>query len=593
MEDKIYHYPTLESIVMVEEAIKQNSGKLTRYQLWKKLPRKMMYQTFLYILNYLSTSGKARVDKKITWIQKEGEKLFKTPRTKKIMESKKKPVNKETEEIIETLSPMERKILPYLQENLKNIEKKSGLDETSVMRALSFLENKKIIKLESEIKKIIDLGDNGVIYSKNELPERRLLNFLAENKELKLEDAKKTKLSENEFKAAIGALKKKAMIEMKQGKIILTASITEIGKKMLEEQLLEILPISYDKLAPEQLHALKVLESRKDIVRIEEKKEFKILLSELGKELIKTDLSSTENLIENLTSEMIKDESWKNKKFRRYDITSKVPEINGGKRHFVNQACEYGKKIWLELGFEEMSSTLTQTGFWNFDALFTAQDHPVREIQDTFYIKGVKGKLPDKNLVLEVKKAHESGVSGSTGWKYKWNEEEAKRVILRTHTTCLSVQTLAKLKNKHGKFFALGKCFRNETIDWNHGFEFNQTEGIVVDENANFRHLLGYLKEFAKKMGYEKVRFRPHFFPYTEPSLEGDVWNEERKEWIEVFAAGIFRPEVTQPLLGKPIPVLAWGPGFDRMMMMLYNIKDFRDIYKNNLEQLRKIKFFK
>ncbi|MBM3233912.1 phenylalanine--tRNA ligase subunit alpha, partial [Candidatus Pacearchaeota archaeon] len=131
------------------------------------------------------------------------------------------------------------------------------------------------------------------------------------------------------------------------------------------------------------------------------------------------------------------------------------------------------------------------------------------------------------------------------------------------------------------------------TLDWSHGFEFNQTEGIVIDENANFKNLLGYLKEFAKKMGYEKIRFRPHFFPYTEPSLEGDVWNEERKEWIEVFAAGIFRPEVTAPLLGKPIPVLAWGPGFDRMMMMLYNIKDFREIYKNNLEQLRKIKFFK
>jgi phenylalanyl-tRNA synthetase alpha chain len=93
-------------------------------------------------------------------------------------------------------------------------------------------------------------------------------------------------------------------------------------------------------------------------------------------------------------------------------------------------------------------------------------------------------------------------------------------------------------------------------------------------------------------MGYEKIRFRPHYFPYTEPSLEGDVWNEERKEWTEVFAAGIFRPEVTEPLLGKPIPVLAWGPGFDRMVMMLYNIKDLRSLYKNDLDMLRKIKFW-
>jgi len=138
----------------------------------------------------------------------------------------------------------------------------------------------------------------------------------------------------------------------------------------------------------------------------------------------------------------------------------------------------------------------------------------------------------------------------------------------------------------------VGKCFRNETVDWNHGFEFNQTDGIVVDENVNFRNLLGYLKQFAEKMGFKKVRFRPAYFPYTEPSVEGDVWDEERKEWVEVLAAGIFRPEVTEPLFGKPIPVLAWGPGFDRMLMKFYGIKDMRELYKNNLTKLRKIKFW-
>ncbi|MEK6820586.1 MAG: phenylalanine--tRNA ligase subunit alpha, partial [Nanoarchaeota archaeon] len=300
--------------------------------------------------------------------------------------------------------------------------------------------------------------------------------------------------------------------------------------------------------------------------------------------------------IETLTPEMIREEKWKGKKFRRYDIKSKVPAISGGKRHFVNQAIDYARKVWLELGFKEMSGNLTQTGFWNFDALFTAQDHPVREIQDTFYISGIKGKLPDKKIVEAVKKAHETGVAGSRGWQYKWKEDEARKVILRTHTTCLSARALARLREgkkfSRGKFFAIGKCFRNDTLDWKHGFEFNQTEGIVVDENANFRNLLGYLQEFAKKMGYEKVRFRPHYFPYTEPSLEGDVWNPEKKQWMEVFAAGIFRPEVVEPLLGKAIPVLAWGPGFDRMLMALYKIQDFREMYKNNLTQLRKIKFW-
>jgi len=236
--------------------------------------------------------------------------------------------------------------------------------------------------------------------------------------------------------------------------------------------------------------------------------------------------------------------------------------INGGKKHFVNQSIEQGKKIWLEMGFKEMTGNHTVTSFWNFDALFTAQDHPVREMQDTFFIKGVEGKLPkDVKIIEQVKQSHEKGVGGSKGWQYSWKENEAKKVLLRTHTTCLSAKTLASLKKEQmpAKFFSVNKVFRNETLDWKHGFEFNQSEGIVIDPNANFTHLIGYLKEFAKKMGYEKVRIQPSYFPYTEPSLEGSIWNEERKEWVEVLAAGIFRPEVTIPLLGTAMPVLAWA----------------------------------
>jgi len=138
----------------------------------------------------------------------------------------------------------------------------------------------------------------------------------------------------------------------------------------------------------------------------------------------------------------------------------------------------------------------------------------------------------------------------------------------------------------------LGKCFRNETVDWSHGFEFNQTEGIVIDKNANFCHLFGYLKQFFKKMGFEKIRMRPAYFPYTEPSVEIDVWNPEKQKWLELGGAGIFRPEVVIPLLGKNIPVLAWGPGFDRILMDYYEIKDLRELYKNDITKLRKMRFW-
>lgn len=245
------------------------------------------------------------------------------------------------------------------------------------------------------------------------------------------------------------------------------------------------------------------------------------------------------------------------------------------------------------MGFKEMSGNLLQSSFWNFDALFHPQDHPAREMQDTFFVNR-KIELPDRKLVKAIKEAHENGVDKSKGWNYVWDEEEAKRLILRTHTTALSSKTLSELdeKNIPAKFFAVGKVFRNETVDWGHSFEFNQTEGIVVAPGLNFRHLLGYLKEFFRKMGYEKIRFRPSYFPYTEPSVEVDVWHPEKKIWFELGGAGMFRPEVTIPLFGKHIPVLAWGPGFDRILLSYYEIKNIKDLYKNDLSQLRKMKFW-
>ena len=187
---------------------------------------------------------------------------------------------------------------------------------------------------------------------------------------------------------------------------------------------------------------------------------------------------------------------------------------------------------------------------------------------------------------------HENGAGISKGWQYKWDEEKAKKLVMRTHTTVLSTQILARLKEKRGKFFAIGRNFRNEAVDWSHGFEFNQTEGIVIDPDANFRHLLGYLKEFFKKMGFPQARFRPAYFPYCSPSVEIDVYHPIHKKWIELGGAGIFRPEVVVPLIGEDIPVLAWGPGFDRIIMDYYDIHDIRELYKNDIKQLREVKMW-
>ena len=502
----------------------------------------------------------------------------------------------ELQKLIESISPNERKIIPFLKEGSMSrlSEKVPDLNKAGILRSLEFLSNKGVVKLTSKEKKSVELGVNGLLYVKQGLPERRLINLITEKNSISLGEAlKQSKLNENEFKAALGALKKKALINLTNGNIVLSGTKQETTIKTLEEKFLETLPRDLDSLKPEEKYALESLKSRKDIINIQDTKTIEFIVTPLGEKL--THQKESKDMIEIITPNLIKTGLWKGKKFRRYDITSNVPKIYGGKRHFVNGSTDYAKKIWLEMGFKEMNGPMVVSGFWNFDALFTAQDHPVREMQDTFFIKNKTARLPDKKIVKEIKAAHEGNIPGSKGWQYEWNETDAKKVLLRTHTTCLSVKTLKEIAEKKefpAKYFALGKCFRNETVDATHGFEFNQTEGIVVDENANFRQLLGYLIEFFKKMGYEKIRIRPSYFPYTEPSLEIDVYHPIFKKWLELGGAGMFRPEVTIPIFGKHIPVLAWGPGFDRIIMEFFNINDLRDMYSNDLTKLRDIKIW-
>ncbi len=501
----------------------------------------------------------------------------------------------EIKKITESLSPNELKILPYIEErNVGDICRKSNLDKTSVLRALEYLKTKEIVKLTYSKKGIVELSINGILYRKRGLPERKLLDVLGEKRILGFGEAqKKSGLSNEEFRVSLGVLKSKSLVEIKNKKLVFNANKEEISKKLPEEIFIESLPLNYDSLTKEQIQLLKKLQKRKDILKVKEDSVVKIDITELGKEIVDSKIKPSK-FIEQVTPKILREEnSWKGKKFRRYNVVSQVPEISGGKRHFVNQASDYARRIWTDMGFKEMNGNMIESSFWIFDALFTAQDHPVRDMQDTFFIDK-KAPLEKKEIVKKVKNSHEKGVGGSRGWEYKWNEEESRKLVLRTHTTAVSSKKLKNLKKENlpAKFFALGKCFRNETIDWSHGFEFNQTEGIVIDKNVNLRHLLGYLKQFFKKMGFEKVRFSPAYFPYTEPSVEINVWHPKKKQWLEIGGAGIFRPEVVIPLFGEYVPVLAWGPGFDRVLMDYYKINDIRELYKNNLDKLKKEKFW-
>ena len=455
------------------------------------------------------------------------------------------------------------------------------MDQVAVSKSILGLQENELVKVDERKTISAKVTEEGKRVLSEGLPEKLLILELTKGRK------KMTEIKLLIQQHAVGWAKKKGYVEVKGDQIF----VTKQGMESMNKQELELLllkKMTTEGLLTEQeaklLGERKLVEYFGKIIRIAS-------ITDKGKAVASNTNTHIETGATKLTPELIKTGKWKETKFLKYNVTATAKSTYPGKRHFKKQAMEYVRKIWLEMGFKEMSGSLIQTAFWNFDALFIPQEHSAREMQDTFFIEG-KGELPHSKIVQNVKKAHEIGIKDSCGWSYDWNPEKSKQLVLRTHTTVLSAQTIAKLKESDlpAKFFSIGRVFRNEALDWKHLFEFNQVEGIVVDPNANFRQLIGYLKEFYKKMGFEKIRIRPSYFPYTEMSCEVEVWHPQKKLWLELGGAGIFRPEVVEPLIGKPIPVLAWGLGLGRILMDYYKLTDVRDLYRNDIKQLRDAK---
>ena len=498
------------------------------------------------------------------------------------------------DKLLNQLHDHEKKILKALEEvkvaSVKELEGLTGLVKDSIEKASLWAKVKGVISIREDKTEFIELTKEGLEYAKDALPERKLITLVNEG-ERKIDELRK-KL--NRFSIGLVWVKRNDWVEINNGLI----SITERGKKILEGKIPEekiLSALSNGKKLSSEFDPkfVEKLEKR-GLVRKRIETHKYISLTDLGREILPKIKLKEE--IGQLKPETIISKEWKDKPLREYDITLPVTKTYPGKKHYMTQLIEYIRQIWLEMGFKEMTGPILEVSFWNFDALYQPQDHPARDLADTFYIKNPEeGKLPDKEIVENVQKTHEYGwTCNSTGWQYKWDPEFAKKCVLRTHTTSLSARTLVALRNAElpAKFFSVGRVFRNETLDWKHLTEFIQTDGIVVGENVTFRNLLGYLKNYYVKLGFEKIRFRPSYFPYTELSLEVEYWDEDHKKWVELVGAGIFRPEVVKPLLGRDIPVLAWGPSLERIVMKKYGIKDIRELYWNDLKQLREAKLW-
>ena len=476
---------------------------------------------------------------------------------------------------------------------IEQIMKESGLPDTTIMRAALTLQQKKIVQILEKTQTIIRLNDEGKLHAKRGLPERRLTSALKKLGEKEtLEKAIETASLEKHFVLiALGWIQRKkwAILNTKTN----TLQTLEKSKVGNDEELLKLLgereQVTVEELSPELQAAVQILKRRK-LLEVEEKTRRIIEVSEAGWIAIKREIKVTAEVTQ-LTPQLIISGKWRKAKLQKYNVKASVAKTWPGKKHPYLQFLDEVKEKLVTLGFKEMRGPTVETSFFNFDALYTPQDHPAREIFGIYFVKRPKYGSLDvyKHIADKVKNTHEDGwKTGSTGWRYKYSVKEAKRLILRGHGTCQSVRMLlSKYLEIPGRYFSIVRCYRPEVVDKTHLTEFNQIEGIVIDENLTLRDLLGVLEKFAIEIaGADKVKFRPDYFPFTEPSVELSAY-KKGYGWIEFGGSGIFRPEVTMPL-GIKLPVIAWGLGIDRLFMLKAGIEDIRYIFAQDLDWIRR-----
>jgi len=515
-------------------------------------------------------------------------------------------------DVLEQLSLHEKKVLLALrglpEATPQDVRERATFPElVAVMNAASWLQGKGLLTMKERIRRTYGLARRQ--WATKNLPERTLLKALTKFRRPvgAAELRAKAEMSEADFSIALGWMRRKGWASVQREGGETTVVVTDAGREALakkgrDEELLAAL--AKGEMAEEGIdpQVLKMLKSRQTILKEKEHVRRELKLTAKGAESaerLAQAIAKQRNVpvddvlkvvdqvfveVSQVTPELLQSGKWRDASYRKYDVRAFAPTATGGKRHPLSQHIERVRRIMLAMGFTEIEGDFVQPPFWAFDALFQPQDHPARDMLDTFYLDADPLPLPDEETVRRVADMHETGGGISTGWRYKWDREEARRAVLRPHTTAVTIRWLAEHPEPPQKAFIIGRNFRRDAITWKSLPEFHQVEGVVMEEGANLAMLIGLLKEFYRRMGAEDVRVRPGYFPYTEPSLEPEI--RFKGKWMEMGGAGIFRPEVTKPL-GIEAPVLAWGLGLERLVMAVEDIPDIRQLYLSDLDWLR------
>ncbi|MGV0799092.1 phenylalanine--tRNA ligase subunit alpha, partial [Mycolicibacterium elephantis] len=238
----------------------------------------------------------------------------------------------------------------------------------------------------------------------------------------------------------------------------------------------------------------------------------------------------------------------------RIDVTLPTTRTQVGARHPITILAEHVADAFVAMGWELAEGPEVESEQFNFDALNFPLDHPARSEQDTFYIA-----------------------------------PEGSRQVLRTHTSPVQIRTLLE-RELPVYIISIGRTFRTDELDATHTPVFHQVEGLAVDKNLTMAHLRGTLDAFARSQfgPAGRTRFRPHFFPFTEPSAEVDIWFEDKKGgpgWVEWGGCGMVNPNVLRACGIDPdiYSGFAFGMGLERTLQFRNGIPDMRDMVEGDI----------
>lgn len=495
------------------------------------------------------------------------------------------------DKMVLALHEYEFKLLSFLKDkksaDVESIWSGTSLGRDAVLWASESLKSKGAVEIKIDSGAEVELGPEALGYAEG-FPEQALLAELGKGPK---------KLDGSINGIALAWVKRNGWADISDGKL----HITEKGRKALgsryeQESVLKLLLskigsngnnvayVSDEEMAGIE-KTLKELEHRKLLLIKPKSRIASISITDIGMEMLSRE--KTASGIGQLTRDIIKSRAWTESGFRPYDVEAPVAEAYPARRHPMKEFMELVRRMWVSQGFIETAGPMIESSFWNFDALFSPQDHPTREMQDTFFLSNpeILG-IAEKELLKRVARMHKKG------WN-SWNEDISFQPVLRTHTTSVSAHNIKEYGNSSVleypiKLFSIGKVFRNESIDYKHLAELHQLDGIVIGRGLGVADLKGTLEQFYKGLGF-KVKFKPSYFPFVEPGLEASYYDEEHGDWIELCGGGIIRKEITKAL-GTDMRVIAWGAGLDRLMFKYLGINSLSELYKNDIGWLRKRK---